>query len=351
MITESELRDALGRQAETYEVPPLDLMSLRAAAQRRRRDTRLRYGGIAAAALLAVSVAWGQLNADQGVVRPADDRTDGTISPSCIPLGESPPVPDSPWAGGAFLSDEPVPSAPPAPGDPPCTLVLHYGFHRFGNGLFLSGAAHLYSDGRLIVETATEKDWFVQWERRLTPAGAERIRATVVPMLGDPVDRPSGDLKEIHYGDDTYRPKDATTLVRHLVDLSWIPDDEWVTEDPTIYRAAWYLTCYERQRSKTMDVHAAVSNLPSDARDVLESRVWTASQALIARAPAAEEERDRYQCVVLSRAEATVLVEALGGDITAGTADVFQDPSLDGPAHRLSVHALMPDGTSGAHGD
>jgi hypothetical protein len=229
--------------------------------------------------------------------------------------------------------------------------VLHYGFHRFGNNLFLSGAAHLYSDGRLIVETATEKDWFVQWERRLTPAGAERIRNTVVTMLGDPIGPPSGNVEVIHYGDDTYYPKDSSALVRLLIDLSWIPDDEWVTEDPSIYGAAWYLTCYERQGSNDIDVHAAVSNLPSDARDVLESRVWTVNQAPIARAPDAEEDVVRYECVVLSRPDATVLVEALGGDITVGTANVFQETGLDGPARRFSVHALMPDGTSGAHGD
>ena len=262
-------------------------------------------------------------------------------------------MPDSPWAGGGFLSDELVPSAPPAPGDPPCTLVLHYGFHRFGNDLFLSGAAHLYSDGRLIVETATEKDWFVQWESRLTPAGAERLRNTVVTMLGDAVGRTRGDVEVIQYGDETYRLKDSTALVRLLVDLSWIPDHVWVTEDPSVYRAAWYVTCYE-ERGDGVDLQAAVRDLPSRARDVLESRVWTALPSVrefrgIGEA-GPEQVSVRYQCVVLSRADATVLVEALGGDISVGTADVFP-MGLGGPARRFSVHALMPDGTSGAHGD
>jgi hypothetical protein len=54
--------------------------------------------------------------------------------------------------------------------------------------------------------------------------------------------------------------------------------------------------------------------------------------------------------VVLSRADANELVEALGGDIAEGTAIVFQ-PGLGGKARQFSVFALMPDGTSGAHGD
>jgi len=351
MITEPELRDALTRQAESYEVPPCDLTSLRAASLRRRRNNRLRYGGIAAAALLAAGITVGQLRTGPVDGEPADSPSDVTASPSCFPPGEAPPVPDSPYAGGGFVSDEPVPATSPAPGGPPCTLVLHYGFHRFGNDLFLSGAAHLYSDGRLIVETATEKDWFVQWERRLTPAGAERIRNTVVIMLGDPIGQPSRNFEDvIHYGDDTFYPKDTGALVRLLIDLSWIPDEDWVTENPSIYRAAWYLTCYDKPGSDGLDVHAAVSNLPSDARDVLESRVWAANRALIARAPDAEEVVVRYLCVVLSRTDATMLVEALGGDITVGTANVLLR-GLDGPAGRFSVHALMPDGTSGAHGD
>ena len=48
--------------------------------------------------------------------------------------------------------------------------------------------------------------------------------------------------------------------------------------------------------------------------------------------------------------DATVLVEALGGDISVGWAIVFPE-GLGGPARGFSVHALMPDGTSGAHGD
>ena len=48
--------------------------------------------------------------------------------------------------------------------------------------------------------------------------------------------------------------------------------------------------------------------------------------------------------------DATVLVEALGGDISVGTAIAF-DRDVQGPADRYGVHALMPDGTPGAHGD
>ena len=344
MITEPELRDALVRQAETYEVPPHDLMSLRAAALRRRRDTRLRYGGMAAAGLLAVGVAWGQLRSDQVAVQPADGRSDGTVSPSCLPPGEAPPVPDSPWAGDGFLSDEPVSATATAPGGRSCTLVLRYWFHRFGAGAGISGMVWLYSDGRLIVDTATEKDWFVQWERRLTPAGVERIRKAVVTMLDEPVSRPGRDGEAvIHYGDGIFYPKDAEALVGLLIDRSWLPDEDWVTESPSIYRAAWYLTCYEAGRHGA-DVQAAVRDLPTGARDVLESRVWTALP------PDTDKGVVRSQCVVLSRADATVLVEALGGDITVGQADVFPE-GLGGPASQFSVHALMPDGASGAHGD
>jgi hypothetical protein len=72
MITEHELRETLVRQAESYEVPPHDLMSLRAAALRRRRSIRLRYGGIAAAVLLVAGITVAQLRLGQGDVQPAD---------------------------------------------------------------------------------------------------------------------------------------------------------------------------------------------------------------------------------------------------------------------------------------
>ena len=86
MITEPELRDTLLRQAESYEVPPLDLTSLRAAAERRRRDLRLRYGAMAAAALLVVGVAWGLVCGGAADVQPADGLSD-VGSPSCFPQG------------------------------------------------------------------------------------------------------------------------------------------------------------------------------------------------------------------------------------------------------------------------
>jgi hypothetical protein len=341
MINESELRDALSRQAESYEVPPLDLMSLRAAAQGRRRDARLWYGGIAAAGLLAVGVAWGQLGADQPAVQPTDRGSDVMISPSCFPPGAVPPVPDSPWAGDGFVSGEPVWATLPVGRS--CTLVLRYGFHRFGAGL--SGMVFLYSDGRLIIDTANGEDWFVQWERRLTPAGVERLRTAVVIMLDDAASQPGGPGEaKIHFKDDIVYPKDPLALASLLIDPSWLADDEWVRESPSIYRAAWYLTCYDMRGTHGDDVVAAVRDLPSGAREVLDSRVWTTI------APGSNAGDGPSQCVVLSRADATVLAEALGGDITVGTADVFLS-GLSGPASQFSVHALMPDGTSGAHGD
>ncbi len=345
MITEPWLRDTLSRQAERYEVPPYDAMSLRAAAVRRRRGTNLRYAGMAAAALLAVGVAWGQLRAGEAEVQPADSHapSDDTILPSCFPAGVTPPVPESPWARGGFLSDEPVTATTTAPDGRSCTLVLHYGFHRFAVGL--SGMVWLYSDGRLIVDTATAKDWFVQWERRLTAEGVERLRTAVATML-DRSDSRSGRYFEakIRYGDGTFYPKDSRALVRLLTDLSWLPDEKWVRETPSIYRAAWYLTCYEMRGADGVDVHAAVRDLPPGASEVLESLEWTALP------PDAETGVVRSQCVVVSRADATVLAEALGGDIAAGKANVFP-MGLDGAGRQFSVHALMPDGTSGEHGD
>ena len=346
MITEPELKDVLVRQAESYEVPPHDLMRLRALALRRRRETKLRYGGMVAATLLAVGVAWGQLRAEHGDRQPVDIPSDVTTSPSCSPLGEAPPVPDSPWAGAAFVSDEPVPATgkSKAPGRS-CTLVLRYWFHRFGPGPFISGMAWLYSDGRLIIDTATPKDWFVQWERRLTPEGVERLRTTVVSMLDESGRRSGGEFEaKIHYGDGAFYPKEPGALVRLLIDLSWLSDLDWVTESPTIYRAAWYLTCYDVGGSHGNDVAAGVRELPSGARDVLESRTWTT----LTRDPVDGD--GPLRCVVLSRADASVLVEALGGDITEGKANVFTS-GLAGSARQFTVHALMPDGTSGAHGD
>jgi hypothetical protein len=72
VITEPDLRETLARQAESYEVPPPDLTGLRAAALRRRRNTRLWYVGITATALLVAGLTLAQLRLDQGHVQPAD---------------------------------------------------------------------------------------------------------------------------------------------------------------------------------------------------------------------------------------------------------------------------------------
>lgn len=47
-----------------------------------------------------------------------------------------------------------------------------------------------------------------------------------------------------------------------------------MTEAATVYRAAWYLTCYEMPASGGADVQTAVRTLPSGARAVLRSRGW-----------------------------------------------------------------------------
>jgi hypothetical protein len=350
MITEPELRDALLQQAETYTVPPPDLTSLRAVAERRRRDTRLRYGGIGVVVLLiGVGMAWGLLRLGQGGLQPADSVLDGTASPSCIPHGEAPPVPDTLYTGDGFLSDEPVSATPPEPGDPPCTLVMRYWAHRFGAGG--SQQAHapltsymvwLYSDGRLIVDT--DEDIFVQWERRLTPAGVERVRQMMVRGLGEPVVKPNRNFEAaIHFGDGIFYPEDSEALRVPLLDWSWVPNKDWVTETPSIYQAAWYLTCYMKPTSHRDDVLAAVHGLPAGARDVLESRTWTPL-------PPDPEGWGPTSCLVLSRADAGVLAQALGRDITVGQAHVFSWPDPQ-PPHGFHIFALMPDGTSGAHGD
>jgi hypothetical protein len=164
-------------------------------------------------------------------------------------------------------------------------------------------------------------------------------------MLDKPVSRPSRETEAvIHYGDGIAYPKDSGALVDLLLDRSWLPEEYRVTESPSIYRAPWYLTCYEADGRHGDDVEAAVRDLPTGAGDVLESRVWTALP------PDTDKGVTRSQCVVLNRADATVLVDALGGDLSVGTAIAFSS-GLSGPASQFSVHALMPDGTSGAHGD
>jgi hypothetical protein len=353
MITESELRDTLARQAESYEVPPYDLISLRAAAERRRSvGSRLRYGGMAAAVLLAVAVVWGLLRSGLGDIQPADKPSDVTISPSCVPPGETPPVPDSMYAGDGFLSDEPVTATSPEPGDPSCTLVLRYWAHRFGAGghqqaPLTSYMVWLFSDGRLIVDT--DEDLFVQWQRRLTPAGVERVRQMMATRLGEPVAEPSDKGEAaIYFGDGIFYPEDSEALRDRLQDWSWLPDRYWVQETPSIYRAAWYLTCYAKPTSPADDVLAAVRELPAGARDVLESREWTTvppdTDGLYPGDP------DPAACQVIDRADANMLAKSLGGNITDGKADVFGWGKPAAP-RGFFVSALMPDGTPGAHGD
>lgn len=132
MITEPELRQTLVRQAESYEVPPHDLMTLRGAALRRRRDIRLRYGGIAAAVLLVAGISVAQLRLDQGDVRPAER--------------------------GLTDVSEPIYG--------PGQVVAKWGLIHIGWVL-------VYADGRVL--SYPDRDPIV--ERRLTPSGVADVRA------------------------------------------------------------------------------------------------------------------------------------------------------------------------------
>lgn len=132
MITEPELRETLVRQAESYEVPPHDLMTLRDAARRRRRDIRLRYGGIAAAVLLVAGITVAQLRLGQGDVQPADR--------------------------GLTDASEPVSG--------PGRLVAKWGLIHVGWVL-------VYEDGRVF----SYPDRSPILERRLTPSGVADVRA------------------------------------------------------------------------------------------------------------------------------------------------------------------------------
>lgn len=131
MITEHELRETLVRQAESYEVPPHDLMSLRAAALRRRRSIRLRYGGIAAAVLLVAGITVAQLRLGQGDVQPADR--------------------------GLTDVSEPISG--------PGRVVAKWGLIHIGWVL-------VYADGRVL--SYPDHDPIV--ERRLTPSGVADVR-------------------------------------------------------------------------------------------------------------------------------------------------------------------------------
>jgi len=308
-------------------------------------------------------VAWGLMRVDQGDPQPTNSPTDVTIAPSCFPAGVAPPLPDSPPAGwNGFVSDVPVADTPPGR-----CLVLRYGFHRFGAGrgvgdlipsnptVGFSGMVWLYSDGRLIVDT--QEDVFVQWEHRLTPEGAERIRTAVVDMLGERVGRPNHpDPEKLFYGDGDFYPEDPQALVRLLMDRSWLADEYWVRESATIYRPAWYLVCHTSGGREQDDVEAAVRALPVGARGVLASRAWTAVTsdgvgARVSETPAG--------CVVVDRADASVLIEALGGDPAGGWAEYAAglpgerawEHLDDDLAWDFSVIALMPNGEAGAHGD
>lgn len=349
MITESELRETLTRQAQTYDVPLPDLRGLRVAARRRRRQARVRYGALVGAVLLAVGATWGVLGSRAPDVRPADRGQDVATSPSCIPPGRTPPVPEVPYAGDGFLSDEPVTATPAGPGPTSCSLVLRYWTHRFGAGggtpsPFTSYMLWLYSDGTLIVDT--DDDSFVQWVRRLTPAGVERVRTMVATDLVGPFVRPHRDFEAaIRFRDGIHYPEDSGMLRQRFLDWSWLPDEYWVSETPSVYWAPWYVVCY--MEPPVDRVLAAVRELPEGARDVLAARKWThlpgspAGDDLGGQGPAA--------CVVVDRADAVTVAGALGGDVTDGRANVFVGESPVAPGFHL--HALMPDGTSGAHGD
>ena len=95
----------------------------------------------------------------------------------------------------------------------------------------LSGMVFLYSDGRLIVDTATAG--LVRPVGAATDprgGGASAFGCRGHPRRVRQSDRRPG-RGQIHYGDDIVYPKDPQALVRLLIDRSWLPEADWVTEN------------------------------------------------------------------------------------------------------------------------
>jgi hypothetical protein len=65
-------------------------------------------------------------------------------------------------------------------------------------------------------------------EQRLTPAGVELVRSdAVVRNGGEPVS-----------------VRDPEAFAGRLIDLSWLPERAWRTEEARAYVPPWYVACY-----------------------------------------------------------------------------------------------------------
>ena len=333
MTIEKDLRVELAERAETFTVPGYDVASFRVGASRRRTRRRVRFGLAVAASLAVVSGVWLSMpiaEEDHTADNAGEDVKDPT---SCLRTGEVPAVPSSSWTGAGYVADESW--ARQASHGRACAVV-HLWYHRSGLGAGRSGELWVYSDGTLIVDT--QDDGFVQYERRLTARGVERVRALVVSELGDPDEGPvDGGETDVWYRGRQYTPDDHE-LVSRLEDLSWLSAADWQQREPTVYRPDWYLLCHAQPA--TGDAGSAVRSLPRAARSLLESNQWSVVPGGFAT------DMSSSVCTILGPEVAGPLAQRLGGDIQDGRAIVEIQWSP-----RWSLTGLMPDGEPGASGD
>jgi hypothetical protein len=347
-VDERRIRDALHAYAQPEESRDVTEAGVRfrdrLATDRRQQQRRRRVLIPVAVGLvvIATAVTWRLVTTSPDAASPVDSPephlTPGAlIDDPCLPPDRVPEIAD-PVAGEAmgFIAESP---SDVEAGDPPCEVVIKYGFHRFGDGYdqFLSGMVWVFSDGRII--TDTDRDGFLQWERRLTAEGVETLRSWAVEMLGRRVwvGADGAARTPIRYDGYNYFARDPGEFVRQLDDLSWLPASAWQSHEPVRYRPAWYRVCLEAN-AVDIDPAEVLAQMPPRAAQVLRGKPMTD-----------RSDGDMSSlCTVIGSSGAERIVREYDEDFPSF--DTY-DISADNTPLYLTFSTLMPNGELGSHGD
>jgi hypothetical protein len=259
---EDQLRAAITRQADRYEVPAPDIEGFAAAAMRQRRRHRM-VAALAACAVVGIVASGflaGQTWWDTRGAAPADQPTSPTQDPT-----PSTPADDRVGIIG------PPPHGTPTTGPATGKLVAAAELYRSGTWV--------YADGRIIsvVRNAYSDEFRGYVVRQLTPTGVEAMRSFLLDGTSglDPV----GKTDPLLFVRDADRLMSARPFNGCRDDLwnldrcpgfsepeQWLPDSAW--DDPTF--RPFVPHAYQVSLGSDEEVDAlAAELLPAEAADIL----------------------------------------------------------------------------------
>jgi len=220
---------------------------------------------------------------------------------------------------------------------PPSQLIAQYWSHPcWGH----EGMVWVFADGRIITESSypVELGYLERW---LTSRGLERLEGELSGLLGT-----STNVKHRHPAPGTgycsgvasvvtvrgqlYNVTENEAMSDLLFDPSWLPDDAWRREEPTIYMPPTYQVCYLQAQIR--------GALPSGVEELLTRKEDVSNSS-------------GDSCSILTAAETRFVVDTLDPRIPLGTnGAIYEFTARDGEAAIMDFSVILPNGESGSHG-